>query len=62
MFDDVFERLGIVVRNRGVSPLGDRAATGGATLRPLNTSTGTPLATVQIASVEEYDRAVERAA
>ena len=62
MFDDLFERLGIVAQNRGVSPLGDRAATGGATLRRLDPATGTPLATVQTASAEDYDRAVERAA
>jgi hypothetical protein len=62
MFDDLFERLGIVAQNRGVSLLGDRAATGGVTLRPLNTATGTPLATVQTASAEDDDRAVERAA
>jgi hypothetical protein len=62
MFDDLFGRLGIVARNRGVSPLGDRAATGGAALGPLNTATGTPLATVQTASAEDDDRTVERAA
>jgi hypothetical protein len=62
MFDNLFERLGIVTRKRGVSLLGDRAATGGAALRPLNTGSGTPLATVQTAAAEEYDRAVGRAA
>ena len=62
MFDDGFERLGIVAQNRGVSPLGDRAATGGATLRSLNPATGAPLATVQTASAEDDDRTVERAA
>ena len=62
MFDDLFERLGIVAQHRRVSPLGDRAATGGATLGPLDPTTGTPLATVQTASAEDYDRAVERAA
>jgi acyl-CoA reductase-like NAD-dependent aldehyde dehydrogenase len=49
-------------RTAGVSPLGDRAASGGATLRPLNPATGAPLATVQTASAEDDDRAVERAA
>jgi aldehyde dehydrogenase (NAD+) len=62
MFDDLFERLGIVAENRGTSPLEDRAPTGGALLRPLNPATGTPLPAVQAASAEDYDRAVDRAA
>ncbi len=63
MFDDLFGRLRIGALNRGVS-LDDAQGPGlpgGPVIESTNPATGRPLSPVQAASVEQYDRMVDRA-
>jgi aldehyde dehydrogenase (NAD+) len=61
MFDDLFARLGIGEINGGASLEGGTSPGGGPVIRPTNPATGQPLPAVRSATIEEYDRMVERA-
>ncbi|MGP0063289.1 MAG: aldehyde dehydrogenase family protein [Isosphaeraceae bacterium] len=61
MYDDLFARLGIGETSSGVS-LGDGENPGGTSwIRPTNPATGQPMPSVRMATIEEYDRVVDRA-
>jgi aldehyde dehydrogenase (NAD+) len=61
MFDDLFPRLGIGQINGGVSLEGAPSPVGTTVIRPTNPATGQSLPGVRTATIEEYDRVVDRA-
>ena len=62
MFEDLFRSLGLGELNHGVAgALGDQAG-GEPVIRSINPATEEPLPAVRCASLEDYDRVVERAA
>ena len=61
MFDDLFPRLGIGQINGGVSLEGGPSPVGTTLIRPINPATGQSLPGVRPATIEEYDRVVDRA-
>src|SRR3954451_5461347 len=60
MFEDVLQRLGIARVNSGACHHDWIARPGGDELVSMNPATGEPLARVMMASVDDYDRVVER--
>jgi aldehyde dehydrogenase (NAD+) len=61
MFDDLLHRLGIGEVNGGVSLSDAAGSAGGAEIRSTNPATGEVLPAVRGASVDDYDRVVNRA-
>jgi aldehyde dehydrogenase (NAD+) len=60
MFDDLFPRLGIGQINGGVSLDGAPSSVETTVIRPTNPATGQSLPGVRTATIEEYDRVVDR--
>jgi aldehyde dehydrogenase (NAD+) len=60
MFEDVFDRLRIGELNHGATAGEASRPAGGGVLRSVNPATGEVLAAVRMATVEEYDRVVDR--
>ncbi|SIO62046.1 aldehyde dehydrogenase (NAD+) [Singulisphaera sp. GP187] len=60
MFDDLLERLGLASVNSGACDAGWIERPGGEVIRSVNPATGESLAEVVMASVDDYQRIVER--